>query len=133
MEIENIATVVNHYYEMVKLLPIDQKYKELAGKAIDELCELREGLETNPEPASSGGLEIEEAIEILETEIEFISGDCGKVDLGVVASKLRQVINLIKPEQQANESDMCPHDWLEFCQGFKCKNCGAFVYNKQQK
>jgi len=36
-----------------------------------------------------------DAITLLETEIEFISGDCGKVDLNVVASKLREAVKLL--------------------------------------
>jgi len=38
-----------------------------------------------------------DAITLLETEIEFISGDCGKIDLGVVANKLNAVVALLRP------------------------------------
>jgi hypothetical protein len=43
MQIENIAAVVNQYYEIIKILPVDQKWKDRAGKAIDELVKLRQG------------------------------------------------------------------------------------------
>jgi hypothetical protein len=40
---------------------------------------------------------IKEAIIILETEVEFISGDCGSIDLNVVAAKLKEAMRLLKP------------------------------------
>lgn len=69
--------------------------------ALDAGCPLYPGVwlcGTNPCVIAKSSLQSHkaDAIALLETEIEFISGDCGSIDLNVVARKLREAVRLLQ-------------------------------------